>query len=788
MKNYNDYINTIEKLFEENRPKDAEQYILKAIDEARKEGDKVFELQMLNELIGYYRQTSEREKLLDILKLSISLADDMKLLDSDNGKVSYATTALNVATGYRSIGELEQSEHYYRIVSRIYDETLDGGDMLRAGLYNNMSLLYQEKQDFLTALFYQKKALKIVLQNEAGFEIAVTYANLANTAVQVALMKEESERSFDEAREYALEGMRRFEERGTIDAHYSAAISALATCYYLEGKFDEAGKWFQKAMDIVEKCLGRNAQYYRLMENRNMCENNTTKNNATKNNMNGMKLSKMYYEEFGRPMLEKDFSEYIDKMAIGLVGKGSDCLGYDDMSSMDHDWGPDFCIWLPDEVYDEIGEKLTKAYETLPLEYKGYKKTMTAHYKGRRGVFKMSDFFKKLVGSATYEDINWREVPEYALLNASNGEIYQDDEGTFTELHSRIGQGFPEEILYLKLADDVAHVSQTGQYNYLRMLKRGDRLTADLILADCIRYIMILAHHMENKFVPHDKWIARSFRSLGNSTLDQCVRRLHSSFKMNDEEALAYVDAVMEEVGSYVAGELYARDLISDVESYIDVHSEELAQKSIYSKLTNEELVHQIARVEFTAFDEVRNEGGRASCQDDWITFRIMRESQYMTWDRTMLLQYIYDFNREYRLGHNLITEKYGRMMESTAPDKYAKIADKFPHIPEDKKAIIEQIVGLQMAMLESFGQEYPELADNTRSFHTYEDNPMNTSYETYLRGEISTYSDKMLQLYGRYVVGHLQAGKNIARETIENTAKLYGFESLDAFAAKSHK
>ncbi len=777
MKDYNDYINEIERFFEENKPLEAEKFIISAREEARSKGDYVLELQMLNELIGYYRQTSEKTKLIDILKASMYLVDEMKLRDTKDGKVAYATTALNVATGYRSIGEFEKSQHYYGIVEKIYKESLSSDDMLLAGLYNNMSLLFQEKKDYEMAMSFQKKALQIVLKNNADFEIAVTYANLANTAVQCELIKEDNNRNFDEARDYAYQAMQRFENSRTIDAHYAAALSAIAMCYYHEGNYNEAKSWFQKAMDIVEKCFGRNGQYYRLMENRDMCE---------KNQINGMKLSKMYYEECGRPMLEKDFAKYLDKMAIGLVGKGSDCLGFDDVASMDHDWGPDFCIWLTDEVYEEIGEKLTKAYESLPQEYKGYKKKMTAHYKGRRGVFKISDFYNKLIGSKDYENINWKEVPDYALLNASNGEIYRDDLGVFTEIHDKVAKGFPEDILYLKLADDVAHVSQTGQYNYARMMKRGDRLSADLILADCIRYIMIMTHHLGNKYVPHDKWIARSFFALGHNKLVDCVKKLHSSFKMDDETALIYVSETMEEVGAYIASELYARDIISDVDTYLDIHSEELVQKSVYSKLTTEELVHQIARVEFTAFDEVRNEGGRASCQDDWLTFRVMRESQYMTWNRTMLIQYLYDFNREFRMGHNLITEKYGRMMESTAPEKYQEIADNFPAISEQKKAVIEQIVEIQMNMLEAFGQEYPTLATNTRSFHTYEDNWMNTSYETYLRGEISTYSDKMLQLYGRYVVEFLQAGRNIAKETIENTAKLYGFDDLDAFAKRS--
>ena len=71
---------------------------------------------------------------------------------------------------------------------------------------------------------------------------------------------------------------------------------------------------------------------------------------------------------------------------------------------------------------------------------------------------------------------------------------------------------------------------------------------------------------------------------------------------------------------------------------------------------------------ELSLAGQVKNLGGRADCQDDWFTFSIMRISQYLTWNKTMLLQYSYDFARELERGHNLIEEKYGRMMESTAP------------------------------------------------------------------------------------------------------------------------
>ena len=81
---------------------------------------------------------------------------------------------------------------------------------------------------------------------------------------------------------------------------------------------------------------------------------------------------------------------------------------------------------------------------------------------------------------------------------------------------------------------------------------------------------------------------------------------------------------------------------------------------------------------------------------------------------------------------------------------------------------------------MEEFAAKYPKMAGNSRSIHTYEDNHYNTSYETYLRGEIGTYSDDTLVLYGRFIANLNQDGKNLAFMIMSNTAKLYGYSSVD--------
>ena len=192
------------------------------------------------------------------------------------------------------------------------------------------------------------------------------------------------------------------------------------------------------------------------------------------------------------------------------------------------------------------------------------------------------------------------------------------------------------------------------------------------------------------------------------------------------------------------------------------------------------ELIDEIIAMEWWQFQAVENEGGRAGCQDDLETFTIMRKSQFLAWDTDVIESYHRDISAAREACRNLITEKYGRMMESTAPSEYENIKSHFPEIPPAQKALIEEAVAINVRWEEEFVRKYPKLGGNGRSIHTSEDSPWETSVETYARGELSTYSMESVEKYLNMCRRMVSEGSSLAELTRFCMCRLYGYDSIE--------
>ena len=233
--------------------------------------------------------------------------------------------------------------------------------------------------------------------------------------------------------------------------------------------------------------------------------------------MKGLELSEKYYEVYGRPMLETQFADIAGQIAVGLVGQGSECLGFDDEISMDHDYGPSFCIWLPREVYERYSAQMQAAYDSLPQEFMGFWGRITQEQgQGRVGVLCLEDFYMGILGRDTVPATNeeWLVLREADLATAVSGKVFEDRLGRFGAIRDGLLNYYPREVWIRRLVQSMAKAAQSGQYNYARAMKRGERIAAEMALTDFIRESMHVVYLINRKYAPYDKWMRRGMKEL----------------------------------------------------------------------------------------------------------------------------------------------------------------------------------------------------------------------------------------------------------------------------------
>ncbi len=194
----------------------------------------------------------------------------------------------------------------------------------------------------------------------------------------------------------------------------------------------------------------------------------------------------------------------------------------------------------------------------------------------------------------------------------------------------------------------------------------------------------------------------------------------------------------------------------------------------------DEQTLRDIVGLEWAMFSEVQSLDGPAACQQDPQTFEIMRASQLSVWTQEIAESYLDDLTRARTIGRNLMTEKYARMMEYTSPCEYRRIGPSLPALDQTAVPVIERLSEMSMRFMEALVAKYPRVGAQGRPVRAWDDNRYTTSFETYNRGELSTYSARTLQLLEQHYLRLDAAGINPAQEILEHTVVRRGYASLD--------
>ena len=234
--------------------------------------------------------------------------------------------------------------------------------------------------------------------------------------------------------------------------------------------------------------------------------------------MQGLELSRRYFEACGEPMLREQFPEWADRLAVGLVGSGSECFGWDDEVSQDHDFEPGFCIFLPEEdVLDRrTAFLLERAYAKLPAAFEGFHRPRLSPVGGnRRGVIRLGDFLEARTGTRDGKlSLNqWLNLPEHYLLEVTGGELFRTGDGAFAAIRAALAVQ-PEDVRRKKLAGNLLLAAQAGQYNYPRCLRHGETGAAQLAVGEFVRRAIAAIFLLNRRYLPFYKWQFRALRAL----------------------------------------------------------------------------------------------------------------------------------------------------------------------------------------------------------------------------------------------------------------------------------
>ena len=659
------FLRGLDAIFDAHKaPEQAEPYLQKARTEAEHSHNDAGLLTVLNETMGFYRSQGRHTDNLPIIRESLSIADHLHLQEID--PQAWATTLINAATGMRAAGQYEEAEQLYRQALDAAASAFSPTDRRLAALHNNMSMLYSETGRLNQAKRELEQALDLLEQSSpdasADIDVASTHTNLALLLLQM-------DRYWaGDAIQHAQKALKIY-RTGHLEhsAHYASALAGYAQACYMAGCLQDAVSGYEHALSVIEECYGRNTDYYhttaanlevakqalhkhmslshKTQESQEsqqsqgsqesqepqqslessssisaISQQSTSSSHTISHHISGLALARAFWNDLGKPLIAGRYSAYQGRIAAGLVGYGSECFGFDDELSRDHDFAPRFCLWLTDEDYDAIGEQLQADYDALSRDFTvaeqgkphfaGHvsadsdalgtsQSPLTPRAQGefrRDGVFRIGDFFERITlfreAPAQNDVASWLSLQEDTLATATNGQVFADPLGVF----SKTRQGFkfmPEDVRLSLISQRLGMMAQAGQYNLPRMLQRGDGAAAMLSIHEFVNatasLVFLINEPVSVGYLPYYKWQFAAMRKLSRrmaTRLAGVCEQLEDILRLSSaacfggagfgeggkgaKPAAKHITATVERICSDVVDELLREGLTESHETFVE--------------------------------------------------------------------------------------------------------------------------------------------------------------------------------------------------------------------------
>ena len=475
-------------------------YLEKAIHLCRAQKNDKKLIEILNEYSGSLRNVGRYDDAIAAIDESLRIYEQSDTYTPQ----TYATILINLGNTYREKKSYYEAETHLLKAKEIF-QSIGDTSYAYIGLLNNLSLLYRDTNNYETAHELQLEAVRLLEPTEYQVPLAISYNNLYEISKHIKGIRELSPQVYLDKAAYILR-----REVGTEHPMYAAVLNNRADYEMEQHHYDVALNLYREALPIVKHNYGVESQAYQsVLHNLDYVKDliKTLQHETPCHRQTGLELGRELAHQVAQD-IELNLPDLVPHICLALVGTGSECLGFDDAISEDHDFTKRCQLFLPADTYKANTERLHSyfknyAYGTVQIE-------------------SISDFYKRytLYPEGPQCEKEFRRIPQDLLCTATNGEVFLDNFGSFTHIRQRLLAYYPEDIRLRKIAYELNQLAQSGQYNLPRMLQRGDTIAASLALHQFVHHYMLLVHLLNKSYAPFYKWLYRhscSLPILGNT-------------------------------------------------------------------------------------------------------------------------------------------------------------------------------------------------------------------------------------------------------------------------------
>ena len=222
--------------------------------------------------------------------------------------------------------------------------------------------------------------------------------------------------------------------------------------------------------------------------------------------------------------------------SAGVLGGGSDVLGFDTEMSSDHDWGPRVLLFLQQEDFETRCDRIRAlAMEQLSLKYRVRIYAYDDRDRGARMIQRPNDpelepriemytihgFCQKELGVDTDRPLSaadWLTITHHRLRSVVDARVFHDEVG-LRAMRKRFAW-YPHDIWLHVLASCWARMGRDETFAG-RAGSVGDEIGSAVIAWRIIRDMIRLAFLMERSYPTYPNWLGSAFDKL------KCAPVLH---------------------------------------------------------------------------------------------------------------------------------------------------------------------------------------------------------------------------------------------------------------------